>query len=319
MQNQFQQDDLELEGSLEIGGVAKDEIDRLANYEKIYASTHPYPDKPKIDSFWKSMGFEALAFYFSAIGAVVLAAIRTGGIFMATEQMIMRNLAATNWFTGLFPVVTMISALSAFELSLFAIGMRKGREKGSLNTSFWSIGTAFTVSILAGAISSLPLVGVGTTSGAGLYLSWLLVVAMAAGAPIAAYYGAENIGVLYNVYDRRVFDVTEEYKKSMAQWYQKMQTDYRGRGRNRVFGLDSYRKEKVVTEEEKEVVKNVQGSIRNYLAERGLSAFDVGPSEKGHVLTPKMISEELGLTSKTDTSNVRVALLRLRDEEKRKQ
>jgi len=160
---------------------------------------------------------------------------------------------------------------------------------------------------------------VGTTSGAGLYLSWLLVVAMAAGAPIAAYYGAENIGVLYNVYDRRVFDVTEEYKKSMAQWYQKMQTDYRGRGRNRVFGLDSYRKEKVVTEEEKEVVKNVQGSIRNYLAERGLSAFDVGPSEKGHVLTPKMISEELGLTSKTDTSNVRVALLRLRDEEKRKQ
>ena len=318
MQNQYPTEDLSLESSLEIGGVAKDEISRLKEYEKIYASTHPYPSKPVKKSFWQVLGFEAVAFYLAALGGVVVAAVRTGGIFMATEEMIIQGLGVTsNSFYKALPVITMIASLFAFELYLFAIGLRKGRESGKLNTSWWGTGAAGAVSILAGAISSLPLVGVGTTNGIGLYFSWLLVIGMSAGATILAYLGAENIGVLHNVYDQRLIDVIAEYNDLTVKWYQKMQTDYRNKGRNRVFGLDSYRNEKVVTEEDKKEVKNVQGSIRNYLSDRSLSAFDIGPANKGHAITPKMIADELNLTSAADTSNVRVALNRLRDEEKR--
>ena len=306
--------------SLEIDGIAKDEMERLREYGKIYILTHPFPEEPGHVSFWKTLGFEAVSFYLAAIGGVVLAAVRTGGMFMATEEMIIKGLGVTtNFFYQALPVITMIASLFAFELYLFAMGLRKGRESGKLNTSWWGTGAAFGVSILAGAISSLPLVGVGITNGIGLYFSWLLVIGMAVGATVLAYLGAENIGVLHNVHEKNVFDTFQRWLQEKAVWYQKLQTDYRSKGRSRIFGMESFSKKETDTTISKETTKNIQSAVRQYLKERQLSAFDVGVESKGHVISPKRIAEELGLTSMVETSNIRVALNRLRDEERRAQ
>jgi len=320
MQNQYLPDDLQADDQrIEIGIVAREETDRLNEYGKIYALTHPFPEEPGHVSFWKNMGFEAVAFYLAAIGGVVVAAIRTGGMFMATEEMIIQQLGVTsNAFYRALPVVTMVASLFAFELYLFAIGLRKGRESGRLNTSWWGTGAAGAVSILSGAISSLPLVGVGTTNGIELYFSWLLVIGMSVGATLLSYLGAENIGVLHNIHDKKVYDKFQGWIQDKATWYTKMQTDYRSKGRNRIFGMDNFNvQKKAVTKEDKQKSRSIQQDVRDYLQERGLSAYDIGTAKQGKVLSPKDICDDLGLTEQDECSNVRVALNRLRAEEKR--
>lgn len=300
-------------------GLAQDEIARLESYEKIYALTHPFPKKPEKISFWQMMALEAGAFYIAAIGGVVLAAIRTGGLFMATEQLILSKLVTTsNFLVQVLPIMTLISSLFAFEGYLFAVGLRKGRESGRLNTSVWGTGAAFVVSILAGWVSSLPIVDINTSAGVGLGLYWLLAFAMGAGATILAYLGAENVGVLHNVHESKVAIITEKWQGETKTWYEFMQRDYRNRGRSKIFGMDSFKEEKAAPAE-KQHVANVQASVRQYLKERGLSAWDIGTTSQGKTVSPKAVCEELSLLTPQEQSNVRVVLGRLRDEEQRNQ
>jgi len=307
------------EDMLGTGGIAAEEIARLESYGRIYSLTHPFPLKPEKIGFWQMMALEAGAFYIAAIGGVVLAAIRTGGLFMATEQLILSKLATTNSFlVRALPVATLVSSLFAFEGYLFAVGLRKGRESGRLNTSAWGTGAAFVVSILAGWVSSLPIVDLDMSAGTGLILNWLLAFAMGAGATILAYLGAENVGVLHNVHEGKVETIMGKWHEEKKAWYEFMQRDYRNKGRAKIFGMDSFKEERA-TPIEKQHVANVQASVRQYLKDRSLSAWDIGPTSQGKTATPKQICEELGLTTSQEQSNVRVVLGRLRDAEQREQ
>ena len=123
-QNQLSEDLTMLEGDVTPFEIADEEIGRLKSYAEIYRQTHPFPAEPdrKGLTFWKMLGGEALWFYLAALGGVVLAAVRTGGLFMATEVMLLAELNNTGFLVGILPVVVLVSSLFAFEGYLFAMG-----------------------------------------------------------------------------------------------------------------------------------------------------------------------------------------------------
>jgi hypothetical protein len=301
-----------------IDTIAGEELSRIEAYKKIYTETHPEVKMPEGISFWQLMGMEAIAFYLAALGGVTIAAVRTGGLFMTTEALVLEKVGTTNtlMITWL-PMVAMISALLAFEGYLFAIGLRKGRGSGKLNTSRWGTGAAFVVSILAGIVSSLPIVDISSSAAISLALSWALALSMGIGGSILAYLGAENIGVLRNIYDAKMAEIELEYRTKKEAWYNKFQTDYRSRGRKNLFGIqDPKTKNEIIT---KAQFQNLSQAVENYLKEHNLRASDIGPRTQGHSVTPKNLCEEMGITENNDISNISVILSRLRQRENEKE
>ena len=317
-QNQPDVDPMLLEEGITPYEIADEEIGRLKSYAEIYRQTHPFPKEPsKAElSFWKMIGGEAIWFYMAAIGGVAVAAIRTGGMFMITEVMLLKQYN-TNILVGVLPIITLIFSLFAFEGYLFAIGKRRGKASGRLNTSPWGTGAAFLVSVLAGLVSSFPLINVPMDSGIGLTFTWILVAAMAISAPALALLGSENIGVLENIHEAKVKEIYSTWREESKTWYEYMQRDYRNKGRTRIYGLEKYN-----VKDTAGVVKSTSkgsgvtaGKVREYMNARSLSASDVGPASKGFSFTPEMIAEELGLSTESERSGLRVILSRMRKAE----
>jgi hypothetical protein len=317
LQNQPDVDPMLLEEGITPYEIADEEIGRLKSYAEIYRQTHPFPKEPsKAElSFWKMIGGEAIWFYMAAIGGVAVAAIRTGGMFMITEVMLLKQYN-TNILVGVLPTITLIFSLFAFEGYLFAIGKRRGKASGRLNTSPWGTGAAFLVSVLAGLVSSFPLINVSMDSGIGLTFTWILVAAMAISAPALALLGSENIGVLENIHEAKVKEIHSTWREESKIWYEYMQRDYRNKGRTRIYGLEKYNSASLA-----KVAKSAKGTgigvnkVREYMSARNLSASDVGPASKGFSFTPDMIAEELGLNTESERSGLRVILSRMRKAE----
>jgi hypothetical protein len=293
-----------------IGDVTKEELERLTGHEEIYEKTHKKPDKKTV-TFGKSLGLENAAFVATAIGGMVWAAIRTGGIFLVAEERLLVSFNVQSPILGsilsVLPIVAMFSALFAVEGYLFAQGLLSGRSSGRITTSLWGLLFALGISIVAGVVSSLPIVqsqaDLTTT-----VLYWVLVVISGPGATILAYFGAHNIGVLRNRWDGIVKQLDEQHEAAMAQWYKDMRSDYHRRGRRTIYGEDTPTgapKQKAIATE----TAHVMSRVKDYLVELGISPNEVGIKSKGYSISPNDIAQHLGFT---DSTSVRVALTRLR-------
>jgi hypothetical protein len=292
-----------------IGDVTKEELERLSGHEEIYEKTHKKPERQVI-TFNKSLGLENASFVATAIGGIVWAAIRTGGIFLVAEERLLISFAVQSvvlrTILSVLPIVAMFAALFAVEGYLFAQGLVNGRGSGRIATSVWGLVFALAISIVAGIVSSLPIVqsqaDLTTT-----ILYWVLVVISGPGATILAYFGAHNIGVLRNKWEAMQKVLEDKYNADLAQWYKGMQSDYHRRGRKHIYGEDSEEKapKKAIATE----TAHVMSRVKDYLVELGISPNEVGIKSKGYNISPNDIAQHLGFA---DSTSVRVALTRLR-------
>jgi hypothetical protein len=289
-------------------GFAQAELTRLDNYEKIYKKTHPFPIRKTL-SFIQVLGIEAFVAGLSSIGALVLAAIRTGTIFLQAEKTLLVTFGTTGILLQVLPLVSMIAALFAVEGYLFAQGLKKGRSKTAKH-AVWGMIFAMGISIVAGVASSSGLIQ-NFTGIAKTILDVALAVMTGIGATVLAYYGGENLGTIFVRWDHMQSESDEQYNANVLTWNTKMQTEYRSRGRSAIFGLEKY-SSKPPKEDTNEVVDpGVIDKVKNWLASNGLTAFDVGGDKSVYSITPADIAKALKIRK---ASSVRTVLSRLRKE-----
>jgi len=294
-------------------GIAQDELERIEGYKGIYRATHAFPEPKKL-SFAAEFGIEAFATIVAAIGAIILASISTGSVFLVRTIDFLAHYNISENVQQVLGWIAMIAALGSVEGYLSARGIWNGKNRGTSSVSRIGMVAAFLISCLAGIANSLQLVNT-VPEPLQATLNWALVAASGIGATILTYYGSENFGAIFYSWKSKLDETHRHFQEEIDAWNIKFQNDYRAKGRSRIFGLESFREDRPMPEARKATSK-VQESVKRYLTERGLSAWDIGPGSQGHTVTPRAICAELGLTSPQDQSNVRTALTRLRNEER---
>jgi len=294
-------------------GIAQDELERIEGYKGIYRATHAFPEPKKL-SFAAEFGIEAFATIVAAIGAITLASISTGSVFLVRTIDFLAHYNISENVQQVLGWIAMIAALGSVEGYLSARGIWNGKNRGTSSVSRIGMVAAFLISCLAGIANSLQLVNT-VPEPLQATLNWALVAASGIGATILTYYGSENFGAIFYSWKSKLDETHRHFQEEVDAWNIKFQNDYRAKGRSRIFGLESFREDRPMPEARK-ATSNVQESVKRYLTERGLSAWDIGPGSQGHTVTPRAICAELGLTSPQDQSNVRTALTRLRNEER---
>jgi len=294
-------------------GIAQDELERIEGYKGIYRATHAFPEPKKL-SFAAEFGIEAFATIIAAIGAITLASISTGSVFLVRTIDFLAHYNISENVQQVLGWIAMIAALGSVEGYLSARGIWNGKNRGTSSVSRIGMVAAFLISCLAGIANSLQLVNT-VPEPLQATLNWALVAASGIGATILTYYGSENFGAIFYSWKSKLDETHRHFQEEVDAWNIKFQNDYRAKGRSRIFGLESFREDRPMPEARKATSK-VQESVKRYLTERGLSAWDIGPGSQGHTVTPRAICAELGLTSPQDQSNVRTALTRLRNEER---
>jgi len=294
-------------------GIAQDELERIEGYKGIYRATHAFPEPKKL-SFAAEFGIEAFATIVAAIGAITLASISTGSVFLVRTIDFLAHYNISENVQQVLGWIAMIAALGSVEGYLSARGIWNGKNRGTSSVSRIGMVAAFLISCLAGIANSLQLVNT-VPEPLQATLNWALVAASGIGATILTYYGSENFGAIFYSWKSKLDETHRHFQEEIDAWNIKFQNDYRAKGRSRIFGLESFREDRPMPEARKATSK-VQESVKRYLTERGLSAWDIGPGSQGHTVTPRAICAELGLTSPQDQSNVRTALTRLRNEER---
>lgn len=294
-------------------GIAQDELERIEGYKGIYRATHAFPEPKKL-SFAAEFGIEAFATIIAAIGAIILASISTGSVFLVRTIDFLAHYNISENVQQVLGWIAMIAALGSVEGYLSARGIWNGKNRGTSSVSRIGMVAAFLISCLAGIANSLQLVNT-VPEPLQATLNWALVAASGIGATILTYYGSENFGAIFYSWKSKLDETHRHFQEEIDAWNIKFQNDYRAKGRSRIFGLESFREDRPMPEARKATSK-VQESVKRYLTERGLSAWDIGPGSQGHTVTPRAICAELGLTSPQDQSNVRTALTRLRNEER---
>ena len=173
--------------------------------ENVYAKSVPPPLKPnkKELSFWAIAGLESTIFVMSAIGAAVLSAIRTSGLFFILESLLMIKFNLDVNFGYGLGILAMVSSLLAFEGYLLGYGLVKGRRSGRLEVSNVGMWISMITVIAAGIFSSLSIVTLSET--ANLIVNGLMAVITGAAAAIVAFYASENFLKPINVLS--LFDV----------------------------------------------------------------------------------------------------------------
>jgi hypothetical protein len=297
-------------------GIAGEEVARLEGYKHIYRVTHTFPEKRRL-SFAAEFGIETFATIVAAIGAIVLASISTGSVFLVRTIDFLAHYNIPESVQQVLGWISMIAALGSVEGYLSARGIRNGKNRGSSSVSRIGMFAAFLISCLAGIANSLQLVN-AIPEPLQITMNWALVAVSGIGATVLAYYGSENFGAIFYSWNGKLDEVHKQFQEEINAWNIKFQNDYRTKGRSRIFGMDSFKEERA-TPVEKQHVANVQASVRQYLKDRGLSAWDIGPTSQGKTATPKDIAGELGLNTPREQSNLRVILGRLRDQEQREQ
>lgn len=224
--------------------VAEAELDKLEQYKLVYEATNPFPEKEDV-SFWKELGFEAGALIASALGSITLSAIRTSTIFMLTEALLIaafdKEQIIPQQITSGFPLISMISSLVAFEGMLSAHGFIQGKNSHSIEVSPVAMWFCFGVTITAGLSASFGLLGLNTENVVFLIVSWALAVLTAVGAPVVAYYGAKNLGVILNKWA----DIRERTEKAFADavrsWNSSFLSSFSGKRSQKMFNERSQR------------------------------------------------------------------------------
>lgn len=292
--------------------IGEEELERIREAKRIYAqkTIPPIFVRPK---FWSDNWLEVIGLLTSAAGTILISAMRVGVVLFLAELSLTQlyQQAATNssWLNFLLnaaPTIAGFSGLFGFETYLFTAGLRQGKKSQRTEISPWGIVMSYIVTISSGLLSSLSL----AENADWLHnaVQWVVIASTGIGAPVLAYYGAFNIGVVQNDYAAKVKEVREEYNEAMKSWEASFNRWY-GKYATKIWGVDrsgSIRKEKP---EKKENEPSIQSLVEAFLEEKGLLPTQVGV-QPGDVMSPKDIADALG---QSDSGGVRVALSRLRN------
>lgn len=220
--------------------VAQDELSKIEQYRLIYEATHPYPEKKSV-SFLKELGLESGMLILSAVGSIILSAIRTSTIFMLTEALLIAMFDKENLIpdavTQAFPITSMIVSLVAFEGYLSAHGFINGKKSKSIEVSAVAMWLCFGVTIMAGMSASFGLLGVNTENMIFQFISWILAVLTAIGAPVVAYYGSLNLGVILNQWDKINYDIDTEFENDIDSWNSSFFSSFSSKRSQKLFGV----------------------------------------------------------------------------------
>ena len=186
--------------------------------ENVYAKSVPPPLKPnkKELSFWAIAGLESTIFVMSAIGAAVLSAIRTSGLFFILESLLMIKFNLDVNFGYGLGILAMVSSLLAFEGYLLGYGLVKGRRSGRLEVSNVGMWISMITVIAAGIFSSLSIVTLSET--ANLIVNGLMAVITGAAAAIVAFYASENFGFIMNHVTAKRNEILKLHGDAYADW-----------------------------------------------------------------------------------------------------
>jgi hypothetical protein len=219
--------------------IAQDELAKLEQYRNIYEATHPYPQKKPV-KFFKELGFEAGMLVSSALGSIILSAIRTSTIFMLTEALLISTFDKENiipsQITQGFPLASMIVSLVAFEGMLSAHGFMRGKGSKKIKISPVAMWLCFGVTITAGLSASFGLLGVTAGNPIFQIISWLLAVLTAIGAPVVAYYGSMNLGIVSNQWSKIKNDVEASFLEEIRSWNNSFLGSFSGKRSQKLFG-----------------------------------------------------------------------------------
>lgn len=222
----------------------KDKLAFEAFINNIYAKAVPPPQKPteKDLSFFSLAGLELSLFVLSALGAAVLSAVRTGGLFYVLEILLISRFGLGDVLGNLFGTISMVAALFAFEGFLIAYGVRHGRESGKLNVSKWGLGVSFLTVISAGVFSSFSIVNISGTPFES-FMNILLAIITGFASALTAYYASDNMGHILNFVTASKNSLLQGHQEAYQVWidgankaYTSSKYNIRGKRASQIYG-----------------------------------------------------------------------------------
>lgn len=200
----------------------KQESENIRNYvETIYKLKVPEPIPPTKEelTFWKIAGLEASIFVLSGLGAAVLSAIRTGGLFYIIEVLLVQKYNLPTALGTTFGVVALVTSLLAFEGNLIGVGLVTGKKSGKIEVSNVSLWTCLITVILASVFSSFSLVEV--SDNAETFMNIVMAILTGLAASIGAFLSFENVGFVWNSVVQKREELLNNFSEKHKEWTEK--------------------------------------------------------------------------------------------------
>lgn len=254
-------------------------------------------------------GVEVILRVLSTMGAALVSATAVGAVMQLTDQKLRGAFAAEtdSVGSGIF-----WWSMLAFEGTLMAAGLGKGRKNTGISDSWAPVIAGGVVTVVGGFLRSLTL-----TNNAGweLFAAWIFAVAVAIAGPVVSFFGSENVGfilqeiqALQDIYD-------QEWEAQKADWEDRFERFY-ARFAKQVHGVDRRRKARFEDqqpqqvpqqqeEEEENSFPNLRGTLWQFLVDNQIDPRQVGDTTKGAAYSPAQIAHLMGITNKRDKDSVR--------------
>jgi len=203
------------------------ESDKIKAYEDWYSEHKvPKPLPPTDDemSFFNIAGLEASIFVASGLGAAILSAIRTGGLFFLMEVLLIEKYKLNPFLGFGLGAIAALASLLTFEGSLVAVGLIKGRESGKIKVSMLVVILSLTTVILASIFSSFSVVDIDKN--VSLWMNIILAVITGLASPTATYLLFENVGFVRNFVTSEREKMISTFKEKLEEWDQGMLSSY---------------------------------------------------------------------------------------------
>lgn len=203
------------------------ESDKIKAYEDWYSEHKvPKPLPPTDDemSFFNIAGLEASIFVASGLGAAILSAIRTGGLFFLMEVLLIEKYKLNPFLGFGLGAIAALASLLTFEGSLVAVGLIKGRESGKIKVSMLVVILSLTTVILASIFSSFSVVDIDKS--VSLWMNIILAVITGLASPTATYLLFENVGFVRNFVTSEREKMISTFKEKLEEWDQGMLSSY---------------------------------------------------------------------------------------------
>lgn len=203
------------------------ESDKIKAYEEWYSDhkiPKPLPPSENEMSFFTIAGLEASIFVLSGLGAAVLSAIRTGGLFFLMEVLLVKKYGLDPILGFGLGVLAAIASLLTFEGSLIGVGLIKGRESGKIKVSMLVVILSLTTVILASIFSSFTIVEL--TENISLIMNVTLAVITGLASPTATYLLFENVGFIRNFVKSEREKINSLFEEKLEEWDKGMLSSY---------------------------------------------------------------------------------------------
>ncbi len=178
----------------------------------------PKPKSPTVEElkFWNIAGLEASIFVASGLGAALLSAIRTSGVFFLMEILLVEKYGLDQFWGYVLGGVAAFASLLTFEGSLIGSGLIKGRESGKVKVSGFIVGLSLLTVVIASIFSSFTIVQLSDR--ADLIMTITLAIITGLSSPIASYILFENVGFLRNFVKNTRIQMNDEFMVESKKW-----------------------------------------------------------------------------------------------------